>query len=67
MLPPFDPAQVHVHGPEPATEEADPALHRLLEGAEPKLWPLEEPQAPLIELVVAEKPTLQLATMAPVV
>lgn len=30
VVPPFVPAQLHVHGPEPATAEAVPVLHRLL-------------------------------------
>ena len=45
--PPPDPAQVQVHGPEPLTAETVPALQRFAVGAEVKLWPLDDPQAPL--------------------
>ena len=41
--PPFVPAQVHVHGPEPATALAVPALQRSVVGAELKLPPWAGP------------------------
>ena len=47
VVPPFDPIQLHDHGPEPETEEAVPLEQRLFEGAELRVVPLEEPQAPL--------------------
>ena len=47
VAPPFDPAQLQLHGPEPLTEDAVPALHRLLPGAAVSSAPFEEPQAPL--------------------
>jgi hypothetical protein len=46
-VPPFKPEQVHVHGPEPATEEAVPALHKLAVGALDNEVPLADPHAPL--------------------
>src|SRR5512135_13995 len=45
--PPFDPAQVQVHGPVPLTVLALPALQRLLVGAAVKVPPLDEPHWPL--------------------
>ena len=47
VVPPFDPAQVQVHGPVPLTELAVPAVHRLVEGAAVKVAPLAEPHTPL--------------------
>ena len=47
VVPPFDPAQLHDHGPLPLTDEAVPGLQRLLAGALEKVSPLELPQAPL--------------------
>lgn len=47
LVPPDDPLQPHVQGPEPDTDVAVPVEQRLVEGAELKLAPLDEPQAPL--------------------
>lgn len=41
-----DVVQVHVHGPDPETEEAVPAEQRLVLGADKKFCPLELPQTP---------------------
>ena len=46
-MPPFDPAHDHAQGPVPATLEAVPTLQRPLVGAEVRVVPLAEPQAPL--------------------
>ena len=34
VVPPFDPAQLHVHGPLPPTALAVPVLHKLVVGAD---------------------------------
>jgi hypothetical protein len=47
VAPPFDPAQLQLHGPLPETEDAVPALHRLAAGAAVRSAPFEEPHAPL--------------------
>ncbi len=44
--PPFDPVQLHVHGPVPLTAVAVPVLQRLVAGAEVNVPPFEEPQEP---------------------
>ena len=48
VVPPFAPWQLQVHGPEPATALAVPALQRLLVGAELNVPPLAEPHWPLM-------------------
>jgi hypothetical protein len=45
--PPLEPAQLHVHGPEPATADDVPVEQRLAEGADAALVPFADPQAPL--------------------
>ena len=40
---PVVPVQLQFHGPEPVTEEAVPALHKLLLGAEENVPPFELP------------------------
>ena len=47
LVPPDDPLQPHAQGPEPDTDVAVPVEQRLVEGAELKFAPLDEPQAPL--------------------
>lgn len=46
--PPFDPLHVHVHGPVPATADADPAEHNPLAGALAAVVPFDAPQAPSV-------------------
>ena len=48
LVPPFWPLQVQYHGPDPETEEANPALHKLVVGAVLKVDPLDDPQTPFI-------------------
>ena len=55
VLPPEAPLQVQVQGPDPETEEAVPAVQRLVEGAELKLAPLEDPQAPSRERLAEQE------------
>jgi hypothetical protein len=50
VLPPALPAQLHDHGPVPATADAEPMLHRPLVGAELTATPLAGPHAPLTAL-----------------
>jgi hypothetical protein len=52
-VPPFDPAQVQVHGALLLTVEAVPVLHRLEIGAEETLVPFTNPHAPLTAVVLA--------------
>jgi hypothetical protein len=47
-VPPLDPPQLHVHGPEPATDDDVPAEQRLVEGAADIVVPPADPHAPLI-------------------
>src|SRR5271155_2180260 len=47
VLPPFDPAQLQLHGPEPFTADAVPAVHRLVAGVTLVVAPLVHPHAPL--------------------
>ena len=47
VVPPFDPAQLQLHGPEPLTAEAVPALQRLVVGVVEVVSPFAEPQEPL--------------------
>ena len=49
VAPPPDPAQLHVHGPEPATADAAPALHSFVIGARVNPAPPALPQAPPTE------------------
>jgi hypothetical protein len=61
LVPPLDPLQLHVHGPEPATEEAAPAVHRLAEGADDAVVPFADPHAPLTGVWVEFTATVVLA------
>ena len=58
--PPFDPAQVQLHGPDPETVEAVPVLQRFELGGLKKLCPFDEPHAPptsrLAEQLALEPP-----------
>jgi hypothetical protein len=46
VVPPFDPAQLHVHGPVPATDDAVLAVQRFVVGAEATVVPFALPQVP---------------------
>src|SRR5512135_1117516 len=61
VVPPFDPAQVQVHGPVPFTALALPAVHRLVVGAVVKIPLLAEPHWPLTGVAVNVAVTVQLA------
>ena len=47
FVPPPDPLQLHVHGPDPLTADAVPAEQRLVDGADANVPPCELPHAPL--------------------
>ena len=66
-VPPFEPVQVHVHGPVPVTDVAEPAEQRLLVGAAPKLFSLAEPQIPLTAgpVIVAVQVALEIPPFEP--
>ena len=46
-MPPLAPLQLHVHGPEPATDDDVPTKQRLVEGAADTVVPFADPHAPL--------------------
>jgi hypothetical protein len=48
VVPPLEPAHDQVHGPEPATLDAVPAVQRLVEGALATVVPFAVPQVPLV-------------------
>ena len=47
VAPPLEPPQLHVHGPEPTTDDAVPALQRFVEGEDDTVVPLAAPHTPL--------------------
>ena len=57
----MEPPQLHVHGPEPATDEAVPAVQRFVEGADDTVVPFADPQAPLTGVWLAFTATVVLA------
>jgi hypothetical protein len=53
VVPPFNPAQFQLHGPEPVTADEVPTLHSAAPlGAMPSDRPLAVPQAPALLLLV---------------
>ena len=61
MVPPLEPPQLHVHGPEPATDDAVPAEQRLAEGIDDAVVPFADPHAPLTGVWLAFTATVVLA------
>jgi hypothetical protein len=61
VVPPLEPPQLHVHGPEPATGDDVPAEQRLVEGADDALVPFVDPHAPLTATEAALTATVVLA------
>jgi hypothetical protein len=61
LVPPFEPPQLHVHGPEPATLDDVPVEQRLLEGADDDCVPFADPHAPLTGAGLALTTTVVLA------
>jgi hypothetical protein len=48
VVPPYDPAQLQFHGPEPVTDEAVPVLHKLVVGVLVRSAPFDAPHAPFV-------------------
>jgi len=48
VVPPLEPVQVQLHGPDPETADAVPAKHKFVVGIEKAFVALADPQAPLI-------------------
>src|ERR1700744_5098044 len=62
VLPPPEPAHVHIHGPAPVTADAVPALQRLVLGAVVIFVPVAEPHAPLTGVLCASAAPPAIAT-----
>jgi hypothetical protein len=60
VVPPFDPAQLQFHGPEPLTGDAAPELQRPAVGADATVLPFAGPHWPFI----AAAPTVKLPTFS---
>jgi hypothetical protein len=66
VVPPLEPPQLHVHGPEPATDDAVPAEQRLVEGLDDAVVPFTDPHTPLTAAgAAAFTATVVLAAGAP--
>src|SRR5262245_27434359 len=61
LLPPLEPPQLHVHGPEPDTDDAVPAEQRLAEGLDDAVVPFADPHNPLTGVGAAFTATVVLA------
>jgi hypothetical protein len=61
VAPPLEPPQLHVHGPEPATDDAVPAEQRLAEGLDDAVVPFDDPHTPLTAPEAAFTATVVLA------
>jgi hypothetical protein len=61
LVPPLEPPQLHVHGPEPATDDAVPAEQRLAEGTDATVVPFDDPHTPLTGAEAAFTATVVLA------
>src|SRR6266581_6947703 len=65
VVPPLEPPQLHVHGPEPATDDDVPVEQRLVEGADDAVVPFADPHAPLTATAPAVTTTVVLAEDVP--
>ena len=61
LAPPLEPPQLHVHGPEPATDDAVPAEQRLAEGLDDAVVPFADPHVPITAAAAAFTVTVVLA------
>ena len=61
LAPPFEPPQLHVHGPEPATLDDVPFEQRLVEGTDDACVPLADPHTPATGAGAALTATVVLA------
>ena len=66
VVPPLEPPQLHVHGPEPATDDAEPAEQRLAEGLDDAVVPFDDPHTPLTGAGAAFTATVALTFDVPV-
>jgi hypothetical protein len=64
VMPPLEPPQLQVHGPEPVTEDDVPVEQRLVEGADDIVVPFADPQTPLTATASAVTTTVVLAPEA---
>jgi hypothetical protein len=62
VVPPLEPPQLHVHWPEPATDDDVPVEQRLVEGTDDAVVPFADPHAPLTATSSAFTTTVILAT-----
>jgi hypothetical protein len=60
----LEPPQLHVHGPEPATDDAVPAEQRLVDGLDDAVAPFADPHTPLTGAGPAFTATVILALAA---
>jgi hypothetical protein len=60
-VPPLEPPQLHVHGPEPVTDDDVPAEQRLAAGADDAVVPFADPHVPLVAAAAAFTVTVALA------
>jgi hypothetical protein len=60
VIPPLEPPQLHVHGPEPATDDAVPAEQRFAEGLDDAGAPFADPHRPLTGACAALTATVAL-------
>jgi len=60
-VPPLEPPQLQVHGPEPATDDDVPVEQRLVEGVDDAVVPFADPHAPLTATGAAVTTTVVLA------
>jgi hypothetical protein len=61
LVPPLEPPHVHVHGPEPATDDDVPVAQRFVVGADDTCWPFADPQTPFTATGAALTATVVLA------
>ena len=61
VVPPLEPPQLHIHGPEPATDDVVPAEQRLVEGADDAVVPFADPHTPATGAGAALTATVVLA------
>jgi hypothetical protein len=61
LVPPLEPPQLHVHGPEPATDDDVPVEQRLVEGADEAVVPFADPHVALTATTTAVTATVVLA------
>jgi hypothetical protein len=61
VVPPLDPPQLHVQGPEPATADDVPVVQRAVEGLDDDVVPFADPHTPFTGVGLAFTATVALA------